>query len=67
MTEPRARVIDGRKFMWDGRGYETQDDAERVRREYEAQQFDTRVVEEEGKVNIYTRRVVGTVAGPSEG
>jgi hypothetical protein len=61
MAEPRARFFDGLKFMWDGKDYESSDEAEKVKQEYEKQNFETRTVEENGKVQIYTRRVVTEV------
>ena len=62
MAEPRARVIDGKKFMWDGRDHENTKEAEAVREEYEEKGFETRIVNDDGKVHIYTRRVVTDVS-----
>ena len=61
MAEPRARVIDGKKFMWDGREYAQAGDADTARKEYEKQSFETRVVEEDGAIRVYTRRLVTEV------
>jgi hypothetical protein len=58
MAEPRARYIDGMKFMWDGREYETLEDAMKIKGEYEKERFETRIVEEGDKFHVYTRRVV---------
>ena len=58
MAEPRACVIDGRKFMWDGREYGDGEEAEKAREEYENEGFETRIVSEEDTVRVYTRRVV---------
>ncbi len=58
MAEPRARLIDGSKFMWDGREYESSAEAVEAQAEYEKENFETRVVEEDSKVHVYTRRVV---------
>jgi hypothetical protein len=58
MAEPRARFFDGMKFMWDGKDYESRDEAEKTKQEYEQKNFETRVVEVEGKFQVYTRRVV---------
>ena len=62
MAEPRARIIDGKKFMWDGREYENEAEADKAGEEYEKESFETRTVEEDGKVHVYTRRVVAEVA-----
>ena len=61
MAEIRGRLIDGVKFMWDGRDYETADEAAKVKEEYEQEAFETRIVEEGDKYHVYTRRVVTEV------
>ncbi|MGB3562370.1 MAG: hypothetical protein WBH85_04370 [Thermoanaerobaculia bacterium] len=61
MAEPRSRIIDGMKFMWDGRDYDSVDEALEVKEEYEQDNFETRLLEEDEKVQIYTRRVVAEV------
>ncbi|MCK4366706.1 MAG: hypothetical protein KAW84_02020 [Thermoplasmata archaeon] len=50
--------FEGRKFMWDGQEYETEDDAKKVSQGYEDDGFDVRLVSEEGKHLVYTRREV---------
>ena len=61
MAEPRSRIIDGMKFMWDGRDYESVEEALEVKQEYEKESFETRLLEEDEKVHVYTRRVVAEV------
>jgi len=61
MAEPKSRIIDGMKFMWDGKDYESNEEAERAKAEYEENSFQTRLVEEDGKLRVYTRRVVKDV------
>ena len=61
MVTPKSRIIDGIKFMWDGKDYETADDAEKMKAEYEQQGFEARVVEAGEKFEVYTRRVVTDV------
>ena len=61
MAEPRSRLIDGMKFMWDGRDYDSVDKALEVKEEYEKGNFETRLLEEGEKVHVYTRRVVAEV------
>ncbi len=46
------------KFMWDGESYDSHPAAETKKSEYEAKGFETRLIEEEGKAFLYTRRVV---------
>ena len=66
MALPRARVIDGNKFMWDGKEYETAEEAEQARAQYGKDGFETRIVEEEGKIHVFSRRVVTSVVVDGE-
>ena len=61
MGKIQARLIDGMKFMWDGQDYESIEEAEKVQAQYEKEKFETRIVEEDGKIHVYTRRVVTEV------
>lgn len=61
MAEPRSRLIDGMKFMWDGRDYDSVAKALEVKEEYEKDNFEARLLEENEKVHVYTRRVVAEV------
>ena len=53
-----ARIIDDKKFMWDGIEYENEDKARSAEKEYLEKEFEVRLVEEDGKVLLFTRRVV---------
>ncbi len=53
-----TRFFERSKFMWDGETYPTGEAAEAKKSEYQSQGFETRLVEEEGKSLLYTRRVV---------
>jgi hypothetical protein len=53
-----AATFDGKKFMWDKGNYSTEAEADKKKREYEKDGFETRLVEEEGKYFVYSRRVV---------
>lgn len=55
------KIIDGKKFMWDGETYEGMEKAKTAQEEYKKNNFETRIVEEEGKPLVYTRRVVTEV------
>jgi len=44
--------------MWDGQLYATRDDACRAEKTYQNNNFDVRLIEQEGKFFIYTRRTV---------
>ncbi len=53
----RSRRFDGVKFLWDGIESATEKEAQARRQDYESRGFQTRVVTEEGKVYVFTRRV----------
>ena len=56
-----ARVFNGKKYMWDGRIYETTQDMKKTSEEYGKENFEVEEVEEEGKYYLFTRRVVTEV------
>lgn len=53
-----SKIIKGKKVMWDGVVYETEKEAQEVKKTYEEDNFEVELVEEEGKYLLYTRRVV---------
>ncbi len=53
-----ARVFDGKKFMWDKGSYSTEEEAGKKIAAYEKDGFEARLVKEEGKYFVYSRRVV---------
>jgi hypothetical protein len=53
-----SRKIDGRKFMWDGNIYSNADEAKDVETGYKKEDFETGIIEENGKYLVYTRKVV---------
>jgi len=56
-----VRFFDRHKFVWDGEGYDSQAAAKAKKSDYEAQGFETQMVEEDGESLLYTRRVVKEV------
>ncbi|MCP4259319.1 MAG: hypothetical protein GY774_17685 [Planctomycetes bacterium] len=58
---PKARFFDGKKFMWDGQEYDDEEKAGSVEKEYAEKGFEVRSCRENGKVLLYTRRVVTEV------
>lgn len=58
---PLVKVIDGKKFMWDGSETEDGKDAAAASEKYESAGFETRLIEEGGKYYLYTRKVVTEV------
>lgn len=53
-----AKVIDGKKFMWDRGDYSAKEEAGERAAQYEQDGFETRTMEEDAKFLVYTRRVV---------
>ena len=58
----RARIVDGKKFLWHGRSYDSQADAEAARQAYEADGFETCMENEDGKLLLYSRRIARVTA-----
>ena len=56
------RIVNGRKFIWDGQAHLSQEAAEQVVSRYRSEGFETEIVEEEGEFLAYTRREVKKVA-----
>ena len=56
------RIVNGRKFIWDGQAYPSKEAVEQVVSRYRSEGFETEIVEEEGNFLAYTRREVKTVA-----
>jgi hypothetical protein len=50
--------IDGKKFMWDKGNYSAESEAMEKMTKYKKDGFETRLVKEEGKFLVYTRRIV---------
>jgi hypothetical protein len=54
----QVRFFEAKKFMWDGEEYETEEQAVSVQKEYSEKGFEVHLWREDGKVLIYTRRIV---------
>ena len=55
----QARFFDGRKFMWDGEEYDSEKKAKDTQKQYEENGFEVELCrDDDGKVVLYTRRVV---------
>lgn len=57
----KVRYFDGKKFMWDSEEYTDKKKAEEVGKKYSADGFEVQSCSEDGKVLLYTRRVVAEV------
>ena len=56
-----VKILEGKKFMWDGKTYTTEAEALKIKEEYEKDNFETRLISEEGNYFLFTRRVVTEV------
>ena len=56
------RCFDGKKFMWDGKAYDSQAQAQDAMQDYGKNAFETRMIEDTGKFCVYTRRVAAQQA-----
>ena len=53
-----SRIINGKKFMWDGIVYPSQEEAQGVMEKYKKDNFEVEFVGEKNQFLIYTRRIV---------
>jgi hypothetical protein len=53
-----SKKFEGKKFMWDGKTYETEDLAKDAEKTYKENGFETRRISEGDGFSLYTRRVV---------
>ncbi len=53
-----SRIINGKKFMWDGVVYESKEKAQEEMEKYRNDNFEVEFVEEGGQFLLYTRRKV---------
>ncbi len=53
-----SRILNGKKFMWDGVIYPSQEEAQAVVEKYKKDNFEVEFVDEEKQYLVYTRRVV---------
>jgi hypothetical protein len=62
MSPNLAMISDGKKFMWDGRLYDTREEASSAGETYQNDNFEVRMVEQDERFLVYTRRVVEAAA-----
>jgi len=53
-----VKILDEKKYMWDGRTYMSESEANTIKEEYEKNNFETLMVQEEEKYYLLTRRIV---------
>ena len=57
----KVKILDEKKFMWDGRTYMSESEADTIKEEYGKNNFETLMVQEEEKYFLLTRKVVTEV------
>jgi hypothetical protein len=57
----QVQIFDDKKYLWDGREYETEQAARDQEKEYAENGFEVRLWPESGQVLLYTRRIVTEV------
>jgi hypothetical protein len=61
-----SRVFEGKKFMWDGKEYQAEQEAKAAQEKYSADEFETQVVSENELFFVFTRRLVKEVVVEGE-
>ena len=57
------RVINTKKYMWNGKVYENESEALNTAAAYKKDNFDVQLIKENGKHLIYTRRLATPIRG----
>ena len=53
-----SKLVDGKKYVWDGEVYESEAQAQEVKKKYEDDEFEVQLIQDEGTYLVYSRRVV---------
>ncbi len=61
-----VKIIDSKKYMWDGEDYEAESAAREKMSTYGNDGFETKLIEEDGKYLVYTRRVITEIVVEGE-
>lgn len=61
MNIQNIKVVEGRKFIWDGLIYDSQDALNNALSSYANDGFETKVFKEDDRYLVYSRREVKTV------
>ncbi len=62
MDIPLARKVNGKKFMWDGGVYDSDESAQQVMEGYAKDGFEVQKFVEDGQFLVYSRRVAAVAA-----
>jgi len=60
LSRAPSKIFDGKKFMWDGREY-VKENAEKMAEKYRGDGFEVKIIDEDNKYLLFTRRVVKEV------
>ncbi|MBM3705114.1 MAG: hypothetical protein FJW66_01175 [Actinobacteria bacterium] len=56
-----SKIIDGKKFMWDGSSITDKKSADDIEKKYKGDGFETVIHEEDNNYYVFTRRIVKEV------
>ena len=62
-----AKLVDGKKYMWNGNEYTDKGSAEQAKETYLKDGFEVLIFEEEDKFMVYSRRLVTEIVLDGEG
>ena len=62
-----AKLVDGKKYMWNGQEYPDKDSAEQAKETYQRDGFEVLIFEEQDKFTVYSRRLVTEIVLDGEG
>ena len=60
------KIIEGKKYMWDGEDYESESAALENISKYSTDGFETKLIKEDDKYLVYTRRIVTEIVVEGE-
>ena len=63
----KSKMQEGKKFMWDGRTYESEEKAKEIEENYKKEGFETLIIQEGNDSLVYTRKVVTEIVLEGEG
>jgi uncharacterized protein (UPF0128 family) len=53
-----AKRFEGKKFMWDGMTYETEEQAKEIKEKYKKDGFEVKIIRDGNQYLVYSRREV---------
>jgi hypothetical protein len=65
MSTPLSRKVEGKKFVWDGAAYATEDQAHQTMEAYRKEGFEVQLFEDAGQYLVYSRRIAAAQSAAS--